>query len=72
MRFSRKVLLPIIKRENNTQLEKFVVSQVNKKLKHIKKSGEFYDLVQMQYFFYEMYKNRGRRQELIKRLQAMK
>lgn len=72
MRFSKKLLLPRIKRENNPKLESFVVSQINKELKKIQENDEFYDLVQMQYFFLEMYQNRGRREDLLKRLQALR
>lgn len=71
MKFAKKLLLPRIKRENNPKLESFVVSQINKELESIKESDEFYDLVQMQYFFLEMYQSKGRREELIKAISRL-
>lgn len=71
MRFTKKLLLTRIKREHDSKLETFVVSQINKELKNIKEIDEFYDLVQMQYFFLEMYQNEGRREDLLRRLQIL-
>lgn len=51
MKFTRKMLLPRFRRQQNPALEKFIVRNINKELAKIKNEDDSYDLVQMQYFF---------------------
>jgi len=43
------MLLPRFRRLQNPELEKFIISNINKELTEIK-NDEHYDLIQMQYF----------------------
>lgn len=60
MKFTKKMLLPRITRQQNQELENFIVSNINKELEKIKSADSRYDLVQMQYFFESVFYNRKR------------
>lgn len=55
-RFTRKMLLPRFRVENDEKQEKFIVKSINKELKKLT-GGEHYDFIQMQFFFEGMYKD---------------
>ncbi len=56
MKFTKKMLLPRIKRQQNNKLENFIVSNINKELAKIKDADCNYDFIQMQYFFESVFK----------------
>lgn len=69
MRFSKENLLPRIRRRKDGELEKFLVSEINKELEKPKNTDEHYDLIQMQYFLESVFDSKDRRNEILKKLQ---
>lgn len=69
MRFSKENLLPRIRRRKDDELEKFLVSEINKELEKLKNTDEDYDLIQMQYFLESVFDSKDRRNEILKKLQ---
>ncbi|MEF3691813.1 MAG: hypothetical protein V3574_02010 [Candidatus Moraniibacteriota bacterium] len=65
MKFSKENLLPRIRRRNDSELENFIVNEINKELED---TQEHYDLIQMQYFFESVFDDRERREELLRKL----
>jgi tRNA A37 N6-isopentenylltransferase MiaA len=68
MKFSKEYLLPRIKRRNDTELEKFIVNEINKELENLKNTDRHYDLVQMQHFLESAFDDRDKREELLRKL----
>lgn len=50
MKFTKNMLLPKFRRQQNPELEKFIVREINKEFSKIKNEDDNYDLIQMQYF----------------------
>lgn len=69
MKFSKENLLPRIRRRKNDELEKFLISEINKELEKLKNTDEHYDLIQMQYFLESVFDSKDRRNEILKKLQ---
>lgn len=69
MKFSKENLLPRIRRRKDDELEKFLVSELNKELEKLKNTDEHYDLIQMQYFLESVFDSKDRRNEILKKLQ---
>jgi len=69
MKFSKKHLLPRIKRRKNVELENFIANKINEELEKIEGNNEDYDLVQMQYFLESVFDSKDRRSEILKKLQ---
>jgi hypothetical protein len=58
MKFTKEMLLPRFRKQQNPKLEKFIVSNINNELKKIKNKDCNYDLVQMQYFFESVFESK--------------
>jgi len=66
--FTKELLLPRIKRRSDSELENFIVCNINNELK----DNEDCDPIQMQYFLESVFNNRSMRLEILRKLEGIR